>query len=337
MAPVTTGIKFHKLLHWAGYIRLYGRSGNWNTAVFETAHKQLKRWKHRLSYRKGSSAGTKMMRQMAVRNGHIDAHTSAHGQVSRSKGLGPGGFRGRLSLAHSRDLNDAQVQALHELERRRDFIDLAVEELYDDYMQILPPHCEDIAMLSSVLNTITTCLDCADSQLGTQEDQTDYHMCFFRPESHNVIQFWRKTFCKRSGVYVSLDRDIRYVMLGPDGDYTEHIGRTRWVMSLPNGCQFVVVQRMIVTPPIDGAEILSRLQACIGPGHRKDPIKRHCATLRLRPRDQVASYHILRLTDLEDSDEIEDLVILQPDFSESTQHVDGAEYESYFRLDYIIQ
>jgi hypothetical protein len=126
-------------------------------------------------------------------------------------------------------------------------------------------------------------------------------------------------------------------MLGPGGDYAEHIGRVRWILSLPNGSQFVVVQRMSENAPLCGIETLPRLKACLDHGHSGDSIKRHCASLRLRPKNVVASYHIIRLTEHDDADEIEDIVLLQPDFSEAIPEVTGAEHQSYFRLDYIIQ
>jgi Plavaka transposase len=337
-SPVTTGIKFHKLLHWVHYVREFGCSGNWNTEVFESAHKEVKRWKRCLSYRRGESAAIKIMRQMAVRDGHTDSMPTRTN--SRPKGKGPGGFRGKISLARARGLSVDELHALQTLESHPDFLHLAVEELHEEYMTILPPSCEDIAMLSTLLNTTTTCLDMCTSQTTTQDSQGYFHMCFFRPESHNVLQCWQKTYCQEASAYVSINHDVRYVMMDRhDGTYTRHIGRVRWILSLPNEKQFLVMQRFEEVTAHDSDNITARLHACVRPGYNRDPIKRHCSHLRLRPMHLVESYHILVMSGEEEGDEIEEMVVLHPDFGE-TRTTDSVmtreDHSNFFLMEYLI-
>ncbi len=333
-SPVTTGIKFHKLVHWVHYIKFFGCTGNWNTEVFESAHKEVKKWKRCLSYKCGSSSGIKIMRQMTVRNGHTDSHAPT--SVPKIKGQGPGGFRGKFDIGESRGLTVVQLTQLRQFERSQEFLLLAVEELHAAYMTILPESCFDIAMLSTVLNTNTTCLDCADSQSTMNEEQDMYQMCFFLSESRNVLQFWKKMYCTNASMYVSLNRDVRYTM--PDSmamEQCSHIGRVRWILSLPNTRQFVVIQRMRVIPPSDGVDTTTRLHNSVQPGRHADPIKRHCSYLRLHEANSVASYHILALVET-GGPMIEELVMLQPDFGEILEE-GNTENKCYFMLDYLIQ
>ena len=111
-------------------------------------------------------------------------------------------------------------------------------------MAILPTHCEDIAMLCTILNTNTICMDCRSTP------QSEGGLRFFSPRSPNFVQCWHKTYCKRACTYVSCDHHVRYAMFEHRSrGYTSHIGRVRWIVSIPMAGQFVVVQRMQETPP----------------------------------------------------------------------------------------
>ena len=340
-SPVDKGIKFHKLVHWVHYITAFGCSGNWNTESFESAHKQLKRWKGSLCYRSGASAGLRLMRQNSVRDGHTDAHAPSSNSIPVKKGRGLGGFKGRLDLGLSRCLTDSQLASLQRFERLPTFGQLAVEELYDEYARRLPDHCRDIAMLSTIINTNTTCMDRTDSPpltMGLSSQDTDnYQFSFFWPQSKNRLLFWKKMYCTINEMYVSLDRDVRYTLVPTRGPTTEHIGRVRWIFSLPNLSQFVIIQRMHVLSTHDAGEGLTThlMSICSETTIGCDNIKKHCPYMRLREKHLVNSYHLLALE--EGGSSIDGIVMLQPDFEKCPTHEEDKEYQYNFLMPYTIQ
>jgi hypothetical protein len=339
--PVDRGIKFHKLVHWVHYIAAFGSSGNWNTESFESAHKQLKRWKGSLSYSSGVSAGLKLMRQISVRDGHTDAHAPSSDSVPKKKGWGLGGFKGRLDLGHSRSLMDSQLASLCRLERHPNFGQFAVEELYDEYARRLPDHSIDIAILSTIINTDKRCMDRTDSPIHTigisSQDTDNYQFSFFWPHSKNRLLFWKKLFCATSEMYVSLNCDVRYTLVTARGPTTEHIGRVRWIFSLPNLSQFVIIQRMqVISAPNGDKDLASHLiSMCTDTASGCDVIKKHCCYMRLREKQLATSYHTLALE--ENGSSIDSIVMLQPDFEKCPTPQEGKEYQYNFLMPYSIQ
>jgi hypothetical protein len=341
--PVSTGIKFHKILHWPEYISAYGSSGNWNTETFEAAHKIIKRWKSALSFQKGASAGVKLMTQMKIRDGHTDGHpvSSETNIQPKKKGWGPGGFKGRLDLAKSRGFDKSTLRRLEILERRAGFGQLAVEDLYEEYKRILPISSHDICMLSSVLNTSESCLNwMATPPSSAPYDLDTFALTLFWTNSNNAVQLWKKTYSMEDEAYVAINRDVLYTRRTRAGAETRHVGRVRWICSLRGSKQLIVVQRMREVCSIysrrAGRDLSTRLSyICDSNSENEDVIKKHCRNFRLLSSNLVDSYHVLPLCDGAQTTTIDGLIMLQPDFSEDISETE--EHSSYFLLQYIIQ
>jgi hypothetical protein len=339
--PIDGGIKFHKLIHWADYISLFGCTSNWNTETFESAHKVLKRWKKSLSYYSSACAGIRLMRQMCIRDGHTDGHTTAHIDAQKKKGWGHGGFKGFICFQSSRGLSSRTIARLIKFERGRGFGMHAVEDLHDAYVRLLPSHSHDIAMLSSILNTSDICLNFLSTPPACASDSCDpYALTFFWANSHNAIKCWRKTFCEDADAYVTINRDIIYSHISRQNTQQQRVGRLRWACSLPNTRQFLVIQRMreISTEYSrscgDDSDVERKLTFLLDTTKRSvDIAKMHCRSFRLEPPHIVTSYDVIPLGYASSS--IDGLAMLQPDFSENIQ--EDQEHTRYFMMPYIIQ
>jgi hypothetical protein len=376
--PVNTGIKFHKLCHWVHFIKLFGCTSNWNTETFESAHRILKRWKASLSYSNSSSAGVKLMRQTTIRDVHADtlhdgtcdqlngcidsrstrtrtsaAAPSVIGASGTHRGWGHGRLRGYANLADFLQLSTVVMDKLHEFESSVEFDDMAVEHLYDGYMQCLPHHAQSLAMLSTILNIddiAASARQCptdyqntshSDTRMRPVDDTYGHNdWTFVFPYSVNHLWFWRKILPMKGDIYARTGTDVVYAIRNNVGQTIEHVGRIRWIVSVGRNAQLVIIQRMRHIPyqhgpRLDDTDCVSRILSWFRTtGTVSDPLRRHCKMFRLMDNKDRSSYHVIHCGH---NGHVLGHAMLQPDLENQSSNILASEHTLYFMIPYIIQ
>ncbi len=130
--PIEHGIKFHKLRHWAEWIRMFGASENWSTEVWEGAHKLVKRYKSTLNWTNPSSAPQRVAFLHSVWDVHETPLDDSDGR-HRPRTI-PCGFRGKTSLSSLIAMTKPAADYLTWWERTSEREFIAIDEAVAYYL-----------------------------------------------------------------------------------------------------------------------------------------------------------------------------------------------------------
>ncbi len=242
---VTEGPKYHSILHWSHWIRTYGATGNYNTEIFELAHRlTIKIWEQKLSMR-SNHAEMKVMRQYSLFSG-LSHETPTEGEDKRSvhRNWGKGGFRGYIVLISELGLDVSQVKSLHDFEQSLEFTSLSIEHLketYDDLIGTAGKRSYDVSVLIAVLESSKDFMNHLRQQGPHSGD--DCGIKLFSPDNHLCLKLWRKSYFAPRDCYL---REGSFVMYSANLGSRQNgvkVGCVRWMFSIGQ-LQYVIVQRL---------------------------------------------------------------------------------------------
>ncbi len=239
---VTEGPKFHAVLHWTHWIRTYGATGNYNTEIFELAHRlTIKIWQQKLSMR-SNYAERKVMRQYSIYAGFSNMPTMEDGATSRR--WGKGCFRGLIDLEQELALSSYQKECLCEFEGSSEFMNLPVEHLKERYATLIGasrPFITDVPVLVAVLESNKDFMNFLRTHTPDLTDNCNIQI--FSADSISKVVLWRKSYFSPRGCYLT---EGSFVMYTPNLGTRQsgiHLGCVRWLLSIGT-LQFMVVQRL---------------------------------------------------------------------------------------------
>jgi hypothetical protein len=239
---ITEGPKFHAILHWTHWIRTYGATGNYNTEIFELAHRlTIKIWQQKLSMR-SNYAERKVMRQYSVFAGFSIVPAMEDG--AKAGRWGRGGFRGSLDLQQELRLSSYQMECLCEFEGSSEFVNLPVEHLKERYATLIGASHSlntDVALLVAVLESNKDFMNFLRTH--TLVPTNECNIRIFSDRSISKVMLWRKSYFSHQDCYLTEGSFVTYTPnLGPR-QIGIHIGCVRWLLSI-GPLQFMVVQRL---------------------------------------------------------------------------------------------
>ncbi len=336
--PFAYVIKYHKLNHWPYYIRMFGHPGNYNSAVFETAHKfSTKKYRNAISFRGVGNAEKKLV--------HFNAMSDVHAVQPTMPPLTKSNFslRGKLQVVGGKrwfSHDQCLVLACMEVSALSKFSSsqpptTSVRE-YDDKLRDLfdlhgHPSMEQSRQLTHLLllrrvlyrnqmvREYTTKLVSSDAP-----DLQWFHLKLaHNGESALGITLWNSVWSEPSSCYIRPESNIVY----PKGT-SEQVGRVYWICEV-GPLQFVIVRKYRHVPYTYGPAPSSqhRCPAKQGKGSA-DPLRTRFHHYKLLEENDPNSYHCILLRDT-----FLYLAFMQPDFDTISNTY---ETDHWFLMEYIL-
>ena len=216
--PILEGPKYHKIVHWPEWIRMYGATGNYNGEIMERAHRvTIKGWMGSLKLNDSLAAVYKVVHKHNMYEAHeADGKVDgASDDTSKFRHVGQGGFRGKIDMHAFLCLTDEQSSKLARFESAMNFPDLHAREKARRYSELIP-ESENGTSLKVCLNALHHNDQFAMeilSEFRSESGFVDQPNGFLRVSSvgSRQIQLWSKSWLACAKAYVQVGNDIQYV------------------------------------------------------------------------------------------------------------------------------
>jgi hypothetical protein len=290
---VNEGPKYHSILHWSHWIRRYGATGNYDTEIFELAHRlTLKIWCQKL-YMRGNYAEKKVLQRYNTFRDIAHPNSTLLPRNTRNN-WGIGGLRGRVDIWKLRSLDAEKVSEARTYEKSHEFGSDSVEAMFVMYSNLLDALSHDerelniplfIAVLESSKDFHNHLMDLCGDYDGNQRKT------YFCPSSKLNVTMWRKSYHKRLNRYLTAGSFILYhsnLKSTLRHRSRVQLGCVRWMFSVDEN-QYMVIQKM-------------RLIACNGvissDDNMRDWLKEFVLRFRQRDPDKMRTlFQYFRMSD----------------------------------------